>query len=81
MDKKLIKNQLQSIVSNTLNYDVILQDDTLLYSLVGWDSITQMKVIMQVEVTYNIHFNFMDLLVWQNIVNEIVDNISKKIEK
>jgi len=67
MDKVAIKDKMREILVGILKHDDLSMEDTMTASDVkGWDSLSHMIIIKEVESVFNIRFKLKDL-------NKIVD--------
>ena len=56
-----------------------LKDDTTAHDVDGWESITHMMIITEIENTFNIKFKLMDLMNMNNI-GDLITTIEKEIK-
>lgn len=79
MNREEIKEQLQIIVAKVVKLDsVILNDDTTANDVEGWDSLSHMEIITEIEKTFHFSFKLRELAKLKN-VGSILDLIIKKI--
>lgn len=79
-NKSNIKNRVYNIILKILklsSYDDLL--DGGLGSTKGWDSLSQIFIIVAIEEDFNIHFTSQDLFELTSI-NKIIESISRKLE-
>lgn len=80
MDEQTILETLNSIFRKVLKRDNInLTPDTTAKDVDGWDSLTNMIHISEVEKTFHIHFSFREIVRLKNI-GDLCSGISKKAE-
>jgi len=67
MDKTEIKHKMKDILVSILKHENMSMEDTMTASEVkGWDSLSHMIIIKEIESTFNIRFKLKDL-------NKLVD--------
>ena len=72
--------QVQQIVCEILKRDnIVLTFDTTSYDVSGWDSLTHMLIVAEVEKCFNIRINFRELMKISD-VGVLVQTIEKKIK-
>ncbi len=80
MDEQTILETLNGIFRKVLKRDNInLTPDTTAKDVDGWDSLTNMILISEVEKTFHIHFSFREIVRLKNI-SDLCAGISKKAE-
>ncbi|MDB4498136.1 acyl carrier protein [Gammaproteobacteria bacterium] len=78
MNREEIKEQLQVIVAKVVKLEsVTLNDETTANDVEGWDSLSHMEIITEIEKSFNISFKLRELSKLKN-VGSIIDLISKK---
>lgn len=78
MNREEIKEQVQVIVAKVVKLEsVTLNDDTTANDVEGWDSLSHMEIITEIEKSFNISFKLRELAKLKN-VGSIIDLISKK---
>ncbi len=60
------------------DYEIELSDDTTAADIEGWDSLTNIRVLVQIEQDFNISFSTTEIADIQN-VGELVDVILARI--
>jgi acyl carrier protein len=58
----------------------ILEDNTTAKDVDGWESITHMMIITEIENIFKIKFKLMDLMVMENI-NDLKKTINQEVKK
>jgi len=72
MERILINEKLQLILSSVLKFDKLIIEDSLSATdLDGWDSLTHMVIITEIEKYFNIRFKLKELNKLTNIGNLI----------
>jgi len=72
MERILINEKLQLILSSVLKFDKLIIEDSLSATDVdGWDSLTHMVIITEIEKYFNIRFKLKELNKLTNIGNLI----------
>lgn len=80
MENTEIKDSLKSIFTDTLGHSSFeLEDDTTAKDVDGWDSVTHMMLINEIEKKYDIKFSLMDLMNLENI-GSLVRAIRNKVQ-
>lgn len=79
MKNQEIKDSLKEIFVETLGHNSFeLEDNTTAHDIDGWDSVTHMMLINEIENKYNIKFSLMDLMKLDNI-GSLIKSIKTKI--
>lgn len=79
METTEIKESLKAIFTDTLGHNSFeLEDDTTAKDVDGWDSVTHMMLINEIEKKYNIKFSLMDLMNLENI-GSLIKAIKNKV--
>ena len=80
MQQEIIFTRIQEIIRGILkNESIILSNETTSNDVDGWDSLTHMLIIEEIEKQFNVRINFRDLMKISN-VGELVQTIEKKIK-
>jgi acyl carrier protein len=58
---------------------VLLLDTSTTDDVAGWDSLTNIQLVVEIESHYNIRFTSEEIIVWKN-VGEMIDCIIQKGE-
>jgi acyl carrier protein len=58
---------------------VSLSDTSTTYDVDGWDSLTTIQLVVEIESHYNIRFTSEEIIVWKN-VGEMIDCIIQRNE-
>ena len=79
MTRNEILEQVQSIFKDVLkNDDVVLSDDTTAQDVNGWDSLTHVEIISEMEKHFGLRFSLKEMLSWRN-VGKMLDTLEKKL--
>lgn len=63
MDKKQLVKEVTEIVTKVLKHsDFELKDETTAEEIKGWDSLSHMMIITEIEKHFNLKFSFMEVL-------------------
>ncbi len=76
MTRQEIFQQLNEIFFDVFDENVLINDETTTADVEGWDSLTHITLISEVEEAFNIKFSMKDVLGMKN-VGEMVDIIEK----
>lgn len=80
MQQEIIFTRIQEIIRGILkNESIILSNETTSNDVDGWDSLTHMLIIAEIEKQFNVRINFRELMKISN-VGELVQTIEKKIK-
>ncbi len=75
-----IFSRIQDIIRRILKNDsIILSNETTSNDVDGWDSLTHMLIIAEVEKQFKVRINFRELMRISN-VGELVQTIEKKMK-
>jgi acyl carrier protein len=78
MERAEIISHLNKIFEDVIDEGpVFLTDATTANDVAGWDSLTNIQLIIAIEKGFNIRFASEEILSWKN-VGEVVDCILKK---
>lgn len=79
MEKNQIMEKIEAIFSNTLSHgNFNLNETTTANDVDGWESITHMMIMNEVEKEFNLKFSLMELLEMKNI-GDLVISIQRKL--
>ena len=79
MERTVVLSQVQEIFRTVLkNEAVVLTDEMTAEDVPGWDSLTHVVLISEIEKHFDIRFSIREMLSWKT-VGKMVDNIMKKI--
>ncbi|WP_127138966.1 acyl carrier protein [Flagellimonas oceanensis] len=79
MEKETIMADLRGIFIETLGHESFeLNDDTSAKDVDGWDSVTHMMLINEIEEKYDIKFSLVELMGLENISDLIKIILEKK---
>lgn len=71
--------QVQEIFRTVLqNESVVLTDETTAEDVPGWDSLTHVVIISEIEKHFGVRFSIREMLSWKT-VGKMVDCVAKKI--
>ena len=80
MQQEIIFTRIQEIIRGILkNESIIISNETTSNNVDGWDSLTHMLIIAEIEKQFNVRINFRELMKISN-VGELVQTIEKKIK-
>ena len=80
MRKEEITEKINKVFSNVLGHNYFsLTTETSADDVDGWESITHMMIITEIENTFNIKFKLMDLMNMNNI-GDLITTIEKEIK-
>jgi acyl carrier protein len=80
MEKQQVIQEVQNIVQDILKTEVQLTDEMTAGEVKGWDSLNHMVIIVAVEKHFNVKFNFMEIMNFQNM-GSMFDCILQKLSK
>ena len=81
MNDETIFNKLNQAFSTVLEHDnFTLTPNTTAHDVDGWESITHMMIIGEVEKLFNIKFKLMDLMNMEN-VEDLVNAIKSELNQ
>ena len=79
MDRTEITSQVQTIFRTVLKSEsVVLTDETTADDVPGWDSLTHVVLISEIEKHFGIRFSIREMLSWKT-VGKMIDCIQKKV--
>lgn len=79
MERNDVLAQVESIFRCVLkNESIILTDETTADDVEGWDSLTHVVLISEIEKHFGIKFSIREMLSWRT-VGKMIDCIIKKI--
>lgn len=79
MERAEVLSQVETIFRTVLkNETVVLADETTAEDVPGWDSLTHVVLISEIEKHFGIRFSIREMLSWKT-VGKMVDCIQKKI--
>lgn len=78
MTRQEIFEKLNQVFSDVFDEEITVTDETTASDIEGWDSLTHITLISEVEDTFDIKFAMKDVLAMQN-VGQMVDIIAKSI--
>ena len=68
MTQEEIQNQVQLIFRDVLKRDnVEITERSTVKDIKGWDSLTHMLIIAQIEKTFGVRFNFREIVKFENV--------------
>ena len=79
MEKKEILSKLQDIFRDILDDEnIVLENETTADDIEGWDSLSHIQIVHEVESEFGIKFTAYESSSWIDI-EELIDCIAKKI--
>jgi acyl carrier protein len=79
MNREDILNKVNKAFSNVLEHNnFTLTNTTTADDVDGWESITHMMIISEIETSFNIKFKLMDLMN-MNSVGDLLDSIESEL--
>ena len=79
MDKKEIVERVQNIFRDVLNNDtIILKENDSTDSIKGYDSLTHIQILSEVQESFGIKFTAKEMISWDT-VGEMCDTVITKI--
>lgn len=80
MDKSQIIGKLQEIFRDILdNEEIVLTETTSAKDIEGWDSLSNVQLVVVIEDEFGIRFTSAEIPSWKN-VGDMVECISKKLQ-
>ena len=81
MDKQEVLHKIQRAFEKILEHNNFqLEDQTSAKDVDGWDSITHMMIITEIEELYQIKFKLMDLMS-MNTISDLIRAVEKEVEQ
>tara|TARA_R110002051_G_scaffold318588_1_gene401144 strand:- start:1887 stop:2144 length:258 start_codon:yes stop_codon:yes gene_type:complete len=81
MDKQEVLHKIQRAFEKILEHNNFqLGDQTSAKDVDGWDSITHMMIITEIEELYQIKFKLMDLMS-MNTISDLIRAVEKEVEQ
>jgi acyl carrier protein len=79
MDKEKIMSDITTIIATVLNRpSLVLNEDSSAKDVDGWNSLTNMQIISDVETHFQIKFKLREIIRMKN-VGELCETISSKL--
>ena len=79
MDNRQLLLKIQEIFRDVLDdEEIILNDNSTADDVEGWDSLTHIQLIVQIEKAFKVKFTSKEILSWKN-VGELVNCLSAKL--
>lgn len=76
--RKEILDQVQGVFRNVLNdSSVTLNESTTAEDVNGWDSLSHVKIISEVEKQFKTRFSIKEMLTWKT-VGDMIDSLYSK---
>ncbi|SEK53018.1 acyl carrier protein [Aquimarina amphilecti] len=80
MSREEILSKVKTAFVSVLEHENFqLSDETTANDVDGWESITHMMIITEVEKTFNIKFKLMDLMNMNN-VGDLINSIESELQ-
>ncbi|MEA3443476.1 MAG: acyl carrier protein [Bacteroidota bacterium] len=77
MDKEAILHELETIFKSVLNKnDINLSSDSTASDIEGWDSITHIMLVVEIEKKFKQRFKAREIQSWETI-GDIINSLSK----
>ena len=79
MNREEVLLEVQNVFRNVLKSEsIVLQDETISADVPGWDSLTHVQLISEIESHFGIKFTLREMLSWKT-VGKMIDCIEKKV--
>ena len=79
MNREEILSNVQVVFRNVLKDEsLVLTDETVADDVEGWDSLTHVQLISEIEKFFNVKFSLREMLSWKT-VGKMIDCIEKKV--
>lgn len=79
MNREEVLLEVQNVFRNVLKSEsIVLQDETIAADVPGWDSLTHVQLISEIENYFGIKFSLREMLSWKT-VGKMIDCIEKKV--
>lgn len=79
MENKEILDKIKPVFIEVLGHDNFeLNESSTTNDIDGWDSLSHMMIIVEIEKVYNIKFKLFDLMTMHN-VGDLIKSINKNI--
>lgn len=79
MNREEVLLEVQNVFRNVLKSEsIVLQDETIAADVPGWDSLTHVQLISEIESHFGIKFTLREMLSWKT-VGKMIDCIEKKV--
>ena len=79
MERIEVLNQTEAIFKRVLKNDaIVLSDEMTAEDVPGWDSLTHVVLISEIEKHFGIKFSLREMLSWKT-VGRMIDGIAKKV--
>ena len=78
MDRTNIFKRINTVFNNVLEDNIEIKESYTHYDVDGWDSLTHIMLIVEIEKEFNLKFTSSEMITWQNI-GEMIDCIEKKL--
>ncbi len=77
MEKNAILHELENIFRSVLNKkEIILTSESTANDIDGWDSITHIMLVVEIEKKFKVRFKAREIQSWQTI-GDIIQSLSK----
>ncbi len=81
MDRQVVQQKIQMAFERVLEHtNFQLEDNTSAKDVDGWDSITHMMIITEIEELFQIKFKLTDLMSMNNI-SDLIIVVEKEVEQ
>ena len=79
MKREEILLEVQDVFRNVLkNESIVLRDEMVANDVPGWDSLTHVQLISEIENHFGIKFSLREMLSWKT-VGKMIDCVEKKV--
>lgn len=81
MKRKEIFNSVEKVFREVLEEeDLLIKESYTAYDVDGWDSLTHIILVVEIEKALNVKFLSSEIISWENI-GEMIDSIEEKLNK
>lgn len=79
MKREVVLSEVQDVFRNVLKSEsIVLHDDMVANDVPGWDSLTHVQLISEIENHFGIRFSLKEMLSWKT-VGKMIDCVEKKV--
>ena len=79
MERNEILKKVNDVFIDVLEEEVTVKEEYSSYDVDGWDSLTHIMLIVELEKKFNIKFLSSEIVSWKN-VGEMIDCINEKLK-
>jgi len=81
MIRKEIFNSIEKVFREVLEEeDLLIKESFTAYDVDGWDSLTHIILVVEIEKALNVKFLSSEIISWENI-GKMIDSIEEKLNK